>query len=259
MQRLPTEQVVLLILQDLILVALVFRVLSTDLFRRYPSFFGYLLIASLQDLIWPFLPFYSVGYRYFWLVTQALLTCFCALVVLELYTLVLRDLKGIASTSRRYLRICLGVAIFGSLLLLLLERTPHGVFNTFMVIDRALNTSLLIFVLLLTTFLVYYPIPINRNLVVYSIGYAIYFTAKASSLLFLNIHQTWYRQFSMVVVTASTVAMLFWLLGLTRQGEENKLIIGHQWNPEDHEQMLARLKAINDSLLGGGNSKDRKG
>ena len=72
--------------------------------------------------------------------------------------------------SRRYLKICLGVAILGSLLLLPLEKTPHSVVKTFLIIDRALVTSLLIFVSMLTAFLVYYAIPFNRNLVVYSMG-----------------------------------------------------------------------------------------
>src|SRR5437588_4940199 len=141
MHRFPNEQIVLLILQNSILVALVFRVWVTGLFRRYPCFFGYLLLASLQALMLSFLPFNGAIYLYSWLVTEALLTCFCALIVLELYGLVFRDLTGIASASRRYLKICLGLAILGSLLLLLVEQAPHGITNTFLIIDRAVVTS----------------------------------------------------------------------------------------------------------------------
>src|SRR5258708_39274129 len=144
MSRCPPEQVALLILENSILAGLIFRVLVTGLFRRYPCFFGYLLVASLQALVLGFLSVNSPSYIYPWLITQALLTCFCALIVLELYGLVLRDLTGIASASRRYLKLCLGLAIVGSLLLLLIEKTPHGVVTTFMIIDRALVTSLLI-------------------------------------------------------------------------------------------------------------------
>jgi hypothetical protein len=124
--------------------------------------------------------------------------------------------------------------------------------TTFMVIDRALVTSMLIFVLMLTGFVVYYPIPINRNLIVYSSGYAVYFIAKASGLLLLNINYSWLRQFGLVVVTASTIAMLFWLLGLRLAGEEKTLIIGHRWNHKNQDELLAQLKAINASLLRSG-------
>jgi hypothetical protein len=166
--------------------------------------------------------------------------------------LILRDLAGIASMSRRYLKVCLALAIVGSLLLLLLEQTPHTMVTTFMVIDRALVTSMLIFVLMLTGFVVYYPIPINRNLIVYSSGYAVYFIAKASGLLLLNINYSRLRQFGLVVVTASTIAMLFWLLGLRLAGEEKTLIIGHRWNHKNQDELLAQLKAINASLLRSG-------
>ena len=252
MHRFPTEQIVLLIVEASILFGLVLRVLATGLFRTYPWFFAYLLLASLQTLLLPFVRFDSVIYNYYWLVTQALLTFFCALIVLELYGLVLRDLTGLASASRRYFKFCLGLAMLVSLLLLLVEKIPHDRFNIFMVIDRTIVTGLLIFVLLLTAFLVYYPIPINRNLVVYSTGYALYFLAKASVLLAANITYSWYRQFSMVEVGASTVAMLFWLIGLSRQGEKKTLVIGHRWNRDDQDKVLERLKAINASLLRAG-------
>ena len=111
MHRFPTEQTVLQILQNAILVGLVIRVLVTKLFRKYPCFFGYLLVACLQVLVFLFVPYDSVSYRYWWLITQALLTCFCALIVLELYGLILSDLIGIASRARRYLKISIGVAI----------------------------------------------------------------------------------------------------------------------------------------------------
>src|SRR6266481_4070314 len=140
MQRFPNEQIVLLTLQNSILAALVLRFLVTGLFRKYPYFFGYLLVASLQALILSFLSVNRPSYFYPWLITQALLTCFCVLIVLELYTLILRDLRGIASASRRYLKICLGLATVGSSVLLLLEQTPHSMVTTFMVIDRVLVT-----------------------------------------------------------------------------------------------------------------------
>jgi hypothetical protein len=252
MHQFPTEETVLQILQNSILAVLVIRVLVTKLFRKYPCFFGFLLVACLQALVLPFVPYDSVSYRYCWLITQALLTCFCALIVLELYGLILSDLTGLASTSRRYLKISIGVAILISLLLLLVEKTPHNLYTGFMVFDRAIVTSLLIFVLLLTAFLVYYPIPINRNLVVYSIGYAVYFLPKGSGLLAVNVSNTGYRLFGIAVVIASTVSMLFWLIGLSRRGEEKTMVIGHRWNREDRNKVLERLKAINASLLRAG-------
>ena len=76
-----------------------------------------------------------------------------------------------------------------------------------------------------------------------SIGYAVYFLAKASGLLAKNITHGWGRPLDVVVVAAYTASMLFWLVGLSRQGEEKTLVIGHRWNREDQDQVLERLKA----------------
>jgi hypothetical protein len=151
--------------------------------------------------------------------------------------------------SRRYLKICLGLAIVASLLLLQFEQIPRTPLATFVVIDRALVTSMLFFVMALTAFLVYYPVPINRNVIVYSMGYTVYFLAKASGLLMLNSNYAWLRQCGFIVVSGSSACMLFWLIGLRREGEEKTLVIGHRWNRENQDQLLAQLKAINASLL----------
>src|SRR5258706_8364227 len=102
MHRFPTKQTVLLIVQASILLGLVLLISLTGLVRTYPWFFGYLMVASVQILPSPFLAYDSVSYLNYWLVTQALLTFFCALIVLELYALVLSDLTGLATASRRY-------------------------------------------------------------------------------------------------------------------------------------------------------------
>jgi len=191
----------------------------------------------------------SASYRYAWLVSEALLTFSCTLIILELYALIFWDMTGITSTYRRYLNIALGIAILISLLILSLEQAPNGIMSTFQIINRCIFTSLTIFMLRLTAFLVYYPVPLNRNVIVYSIGYIVYFTAKASGLLVFNFSHNWARQVDDVLMAASTVSMAFWLVALSRRGEKKTLVIGHKWNPKDHQKVLEQLKAINENLL----------
>jgi hypothetical protein len=249
MRRLPPDQLALMISQYLILAGLAVRVVMTGLYRRYPYFFGYLLVGCAQGIVFSFYAPDSLDYVYPWMISQALLTCFSALIVLELYGLVLRDLVGLASLLRRYIKICIAFSIVASSLPLWFEQIPHNLTPTFMVIDRAVVSSLLVFVLLLTAFLVYYPIRINRNVVVYSIGYAFYFTAKAAGLFVINVKLSGVRQIGLAVVTACAAASLFWLIGLRHEDEPKKLVIGHLWNREDQDQILARINALNAMLL----------
>jgi hypothetical protein len=250
MHQLPIDQLILLVAQTALLICLIVRIWSAALYRVYPYFFTYLLAELLQTVILAATPFRGGAYPYVWIATEAIVVCFQALIVGELYRVILRDLPGIASISRRYITVTLGVAIFGSLLLLQLEETPAGLVSTFLVIDRAIVFSLVIFILLASAFLAYYPVPLNRNVIVYSIGYAVYFLAKATALFIRTLGYHVSPQISTVLIVVSSACQLFWVLGLNRQGETCTVVIGHKWSPEDEERLLSKLKAINANLAG---------
>src|SRR5579862_7765428 len=168
MSRLPLDQQILLVLQAIALAGLSVQMWLAGLQRTYVYFFTYLLIALLQTLVLGFMvPFDQPIYVQVWLATEGLIACFYALIVLELYGIVLRNLPSLASISRRYLRIALAAAILVSVMLLIFEQNAAGLTGHFLLFERAIVCSLLIFVLFITIFLVYYPVPLNRNVIVY--------------------------------------------------------------------------------------------
>lgn len=249
MHRLPLEQQFLILIQAAALIGLSFRIWWMALHRVYMYFFGYLILVLVQTCVPVFVPFDSPRYRDIWLATEGLIVCFYVLVVLELYSIVLQNLEGIASLSRRYIQVALAVAILISVLLLGLEKTRGGMAAHFLTFERAIVFSLLLFVLFITAFLVYYPVPLKRNVIIYSIGYAVYFLAKASSIFIYNLGYYWNRVVGNIWLAAFFACLLFWLFALNRRGESKTVVIGHQWNPTDEERLLAQLKAINTSLL----------
>ena len=246
--HLPPLEQVLLIFQSVALVGLCFRMWRAGLHRVYVYFFSYLVLAFLQSVPLPALTYGTVLYGYAWIATEAAIACFYAFIVLECYTSVLRDLGGIASISRRYIKITLGIAIMVALLLLGLERTPKTLFQYFYVLDRAVVSSLLVFVLLITVFLVYYPIPLSRNVIIYSIGYAVYFLTKAAALFVRNVNNQLQPQISALLIGTSTFCLMFWFIGLNRRGETRTMVIGHKWRPGDEARLISQLKTINASL-----------
>jgi hypothetical protein len=250
MQRLPLEQQILLLLQTAGLIGLCARIWWLGLHRVYVYFFNYLLLAPLQMIIPVFVPFDSVAYVYAYMVAEGLIVCFYALIVLETYSIILRDLAGIASTARRYIKWSLGAAILISLSLNTLDRNPATMSGYFLAFDRMVCSTLLVFVLAYVAFLVYYPIPLNRNVVIYSIGYSVYLLAKTSALLLANFsHWQWHRQIDVVLTGVPTACLVFWLFTLNRNGEVKTVIVGHQWKPEDEKRILSNLQAINETLL----------
>jgi hypothetical protein len=182
------------------------------------------------------------------MVVEGLALCFYALIVLECYSSVLRGLGGIATISRRYIKVTLMIAVLAAVLLVGLEKTPRTVFQYFYALDRAVVSSLLVFILLIIIFLIYYPVPLSRNVIVYSVGYAVYFLTKAAALFVRNVSSELQSQMSAILMTASTACLMFWWFGLNRSGETRTMVIGHKWHSGDEERLLLQLKAINASL-----------
>lgn len=239
----------LLFLQALALAGIVIRMVSSGLYRVYKLFFGYLIVLFAQLFIPVLVQRRTNLYGYLYLSVEALIICFYALIVLELYTLVLKDLHGIATVARRYIRVALGVAILASILILELERLPTSILAKFYLFERPIVSSLVFLVLLITAFLFYYPIPLSRNVIYYSLGYACYFTAKAAAIFIRNTGREWDYVFSQAMLAVSTACLLFWMVVLTKEGLTRTTVFGHKWDPGDDLRLVRQLQSFNASLL----------
>ena len=255
MHQLPIEQQILLIVEIALLVALCLRMCVSGLRRVYPYFFAFLVLDLLQAIIPVVVPLRSDLYRDLYVASEGCMVAFYALVVMELYSVILRDLAGIANVARRYIQVTLAFAIVLSLLPLAIEKTPHTATGYLFSLERPILSSMVAFVLLISGFLVYYPVPLGRNVIVYLVGYAIYFPTFAVMAFFQNLGYFWNRQKGNIEMAVSVTCLIFWLLTLSRQGENKRVVVGHQWNPGDEQRLLAQLEAINASLLRGRGSE----
>ncbi|HTB19541.1 MAG TPA: hypothetical protein VK708_15575, partial [Bryobacteraceae bacterium] len=150
------------------------------------------------------------------------------------------------------IKFTLALAIVISLLPLLIEKTPNTLTGYLFIFERPVLSSLIVFVLLICVFLVYYPVPLGRNVIVYLAGYAVYFPMIAAMAFLQNLGYFWNRQKSNVDMGVTLACLVFWLLALSRQGESKRVVVGHQWKPDDEQRLLAQLEAINASLLRSG-------
>jgi hypothetical protein len=260
MHQLPIDQQVLLILQLGVLLALCVRIWVSGLHKIYVNFFRYLILEVLQALIPLLVPVESRLYRDLFVTSEVFIVTFEALVVLELYSVILRDLAGIAKIARRYIKITLAFAILVSLLPLSFEKTPNTLTGYLFIFERPILSSLVVFVLLICGFLAYYPVPLGRNVIVYLAGYAVFFLTIATMQFINNMGYFWNRQKSSVDMGITVACQVLWLLALSRQGEEKRVVVGHQWNPGDDQRLLHQLEAINASLLrSGGKNRTKAG
>ena len=112
--------------------------------------------------------------------------------------------------------------------------------------------SLVLFLLLITAFLVWSPIAVRRNVVVHASIFSFYFLSSALTLFVRNqagYEQAWadrrHRAFSSWIPPATCSGSLF----LNKRGEEKVVVVRRSWDTDDEAHLTQQLDAINAFLL----------
>jgi hypothetical protein len=248
--KLPRHEYILALVETLALALLITRLLVSGLARFYKFFFSY-LIFDLLDTLWPFvLPFNDL-YGRVYMASQCIRLCFYVLIVYELSSLLLRDMKGIARLAKRYSAVALGIAILLSLLVVTALPHQRNILRKLFYVEIPIVSSLVLFMLLIAVFLAYYPVPLHRNALLYAIGYVVYFLSKTALMFMTNLHVgASLRAFSTAFLYVTLGCIAFWAIFLNRVGEQRAMALGRSWSPpEKKQQVLLRLREMNDSLL----------
>jgi asparagine N-glycosylation enzyme membrane subunit Stt3 len=236
---------------------LLVRLWTQGLTRRYPFFAFYLLclIAEVGVLF----TFTRGTERYFWayVTVESVLWVAQILVVLELFSHVLQQYPGIASSGRQFIWIAFAAAVVISLVFGLVQAqsrpTDSYILQQYLILARVVAFTILAFLLLILGFLFWFPVQLSRNIVLYAIGYSVYFASRAFTRLAGNLFGV------ENVLLLSTISLgvilsclVFWMAYLTRRGEQVDVTVGHRWKPEESEMLVRQLDSINATLLKAG-------
>jgi hypothetical protein len=235
-------------------VVLLFKIAVTRLFHTYRWFTAYLALAVAQFFL--LLPFHAnqFPYAWIWVRTEPLLVIMQALIILELYRLVLGGYAGIASLARWAFLAAISIALIVTILSLwpdlsnASQRFPIILYIN--VLKRAIYSSAAIFLLLITAFLAWYPIPLNRNTTVLAMVYVPYFIGNSAALFVRNMAgDSVTRVVSTIMLVIDVGCFLTLLAYLNPRGEERKVVVGHRWKAGDEERLIGQLDAVNRALL----------
>lgn len=116
-------------------------------------------------------------------------------------------------------------------------------------IERGIDFSLLLFLLLILLWLTQYPVPLSRNVVVHSFAYSILFLSNTAGLLarvILGFHVSPYVSTFFLGIGAACI--LIWLVFLTPKGEQVRVSFP-SLGPEHEKRILDQLEALNKTLL----------
>ncbi len=243
------------------------RLRGQGLHRTYRVFAAFLLFRAARTLalatappVWYLLHHLSHHrlannvYAWLWALTEPVAWLLHVLVALELYSLVLQNYRGIASMGRWAVLAGLTLAILLSSVTLPAEMSHSAEHYTllrwYFVVGRGVDASLVIFLLLITAFLAWFPVPLNRNVVLYSMVYAFYFIAGTLAELVSNLGGLATRD--AVNLARDGVDLLcigVWMAFLTREGESKTVVASHAWTPQREQILVGQLASINASLM----------
>ena len=229
------------------------KLFITGLYRRYPIFFLYILFR-IPNGVWPlFINNRSDRYLVFWLVTEVIVLIFYILVVAEVYQLVLEKYRGLQTVGRWAMYGSLVISIAISVLSLLPRMATMSARNRnfFMVLfaERAVDTTLALFIILILAFLSRYPIELSRNVRLHALIYAAFFLSSNISLLVRGLFGIPLGDTLNLIITAfNTCTVYAWLLFLSPAGEEVRSRQADKGR-EQEQRLLKQLEAINATML----------
>jgi hypothetical protein len=232
---------------------LLLRLQALELFRVYRSLLFYLGVYVLQFLIPLVVPLHSTLYGYLYIVGETANLAVSIFVVLELYRLALAGQRALAGFVGKSIGYTMGVACAIAAAGLLIDSTvlpgQSRIVHRFFTAERSMDFAILIFLLLITAFLMWFPVKLTRNIIIYIEGFAVLYFSRSFGLLATNLMPpTALDVMSSILLCVSLGCLAVWLLTLRRETEDTPATIGHRWNPAAVEHLTGQLETINAAL-----------
>jgi hypothetical protein len=234
--------------------AVLVRLSTSQLIKTYRFFAAYALFQALRITISMMIPYRSNMFAEFFFICEPVVWILSCLALLEVYGIVLKNHPGIATLGRKALTGSIGASIVLALCTLFLDyqnaAVKYPILANFLLLSRLVMVSLLLFVVFIAFFLVWFPIPLNRNTVLHSCVFAGYFLIKSTTFLVIGLlPEAATPHVNAAIHLLITLCCVCWTLGLSPGGEHIPAKIGHYWNREDEERLMAQLDSINRTLV----------
>jgi hypothetical protein len=223
------------------------------LHRRYRILFIYLALR-VPHSVWPLLlNVRSNAYYYVWLATSPVFLTLYIMIVFELYRLVLENYRGLHSLFRwaMYVFSIVAVSLSGLSLLLQIKPSDSGrniIIRVAFAVERGVDTSLAVFLILLLLLLSRYPVRMSANVRLYAFIFPIFFLGNTVALLIRSIGVAMNTSASIVLQIVSVCCVGTWLFAFSRKGEDVP-VATRQLAEAEETRLLNQLDALNTTLL----------
>jgi len=232
---------------------LLVQLVAQRLQRSYPLLVAYFLLDLAQEIVGLWVIPNSRPYFYTYLGGQALKLILAVLVVLDLTRLALAGHPALAKFGR---------SAAGYVMLLLAAVASVGLYfgppvapqrspalHYFLSFEHSMDSILAAYLILISLFMLWFPVAIRRNAALYIGGFVAYFLNRGAALLAMNTWPTRTPAINVAELSVSLACLSAWVLLLRREGETTEVITGHRWNPDAMDRLRAQLNTINTRLM----------
>ena len=117
-----------------------------------------------------------------------------------------------------------------------------GIFTAF---ERSMDLAVMVALLLITGFLVWYPVRMRRNVALCIGGFVLYSFERWAFLLIEALRPPVLREVSTIMLCLSLGIFVFWTIALNRAGEKVTTVTGHRWDGPSAAHLAEQLDQIN--------------
>jgi hypothetical protein len=226
------------------------KLIAAGLASTYPALTASLLFVPLRSVALMALHSDDNLYAWAFVLTLPVLSAFAVWTGLEVYKLVLEAYSGLSVLGRRSLAATATVG--GAIAFLTVQmglrvpNEPYPALRLVFLLDTWVSGVVLFFLLTLAGFLLWFPVPLRRNVVIYAFGLCAKLTAACAGYGVRVFAGADYRAMGGTVMMAANVAIfLAWLVWLTRSGESTLPEGTIRRSPQDRERLLEQLNSLN--------------
>jgi hypothetical protein len=226
------------------------KFLATRLGSAYPVLAVYLVALPARSLLLMGLRGNDYLYGWVYIITSPILSVLTAWAGLEIYRLVLEAYSGLSALGRR--SFLATVAAGGAIAFLTVQlglrvpKEPYPTLRLFLLLDSWISGVVLFFLLTLTVFVLWFPVPLRRNVVLYSFGLCAKLAAAGTGYAMRVFAGAEYRESgSMLIMAADTLVCTVWLFAFSRSGEKTLPEGTIRRSPEQRARLLGQLNSLN--------------
>ncbi|HEY7338514.1 MAG TPA: hypothetical protein VH639_26745 [Bryobacteraceae bacterium] len=232
------------------------RVYAQGLVKAYPFLFAYLFTDALEEVVALSFanPHRKTLYAEIYFAGQTAKAVLAVFVVLELYQLALVQQPALARFGRRMLGYLFSIAVAIGLVNLLFEVAPatakrNAFYVGFLGLERSMDLVAFIVLILISGFLLWFPVRARRNVALWLGGFMIYSFSRWTGLLLSALWPWLTHPSSVAMLAISLICTVGWIVLLKKAGEKETVVTGHAWDRAQAERLTVQLDAINSRLV----------